>query len=179
MLEPSGRVDGRQLRARSERHRSSDVDDAEAWGGDDPMGIPSFIVTHEVPEVWSDGTGPFTLVTDGVESAIEQAQVVAGDKPVGVAGGDIAMQRLGLGLLDELWIHLGPSGGQRRVLLLLGWPGSARGGRSAWRPERSLHPGHLNSIRLEHLIDECLGVSRKLGVGDECELHGTHRRRVR
>ncbi len=23
-------------------------DDAEAWGGVDPMGIPSFIVTHEV-----------------------------------------------------------------------------------------------------------------------------------
>ena len=28
-------------------------DDAEAWGGEDPMGIPSFIVTHEVPEARS------------------------------------------------------------------------------------------------------------------------------
>ena len=52
--------------------------------------------------------GPFTFVTDGVESAIRQAKAVAGDKPVGVAGGDIAMQCLRLGLLDELWIHVVP-----------------------------------------------------------------------
>ena len=83
-------------------------DDAEAWGGDDPMGIPSFIVTHEVPQEWRDRDAPFTFVTDGVESAIRQAQAVAGDKPVGVAGGDIAMQCLRLGLLDEMWIHLVP-----------------------------------------------------------------------
>jgi dihydrofolate reductase len=83
-------------------------DDAEAWGGDDPMGIPSFVVTHEVPEQWRNRAGPFTFVTDGVESAIRQAKAVAGDRPVGVAGGDIAMQCLRLGLLDELWIHLVP-----------------------------------------------------------------------
>jgi dihydrofolate reductase len=83
-------------------------DDADAWGGDDPLGIPSFIVTHEVPAEWRDREGPFTFVTDGVESAIRQAKAVAGDKPVGVAGGNIAMQCLRLGLLDELWIHLVP-----------------------------------------------------------------------
>ncbi len=83
-------------------------DDADAWGGDDPMGIPSFIVTHEVPQEWRDRDGPFTFVTDGVESAIRQAKAVAGGKPVGVAGGNIAMQCLRLGLLDELWIHLTP-----------------------------------------------------------------------
>jgi dihydrofolate reductase len=83
-------------------------DDAEAWGGDDPMGIPSFIVTHEVPAEWRDREGPFTFVTDGVASAIRQAKAVAGDKPVGVAGGNIAMQCLRLGLLDELLIHLVP-----------------------------------------------------------------------
>ncbi|MET0861328.1 MAG: deaminase [Microbacterium sp.] len=81
-------------------------DDAEAWGGQDPMGIPSFIVTHEVPEEWRDRESPFTFVTDGVQSAIRQAKAAAiGDRPVGVAGGDIAMQCLRLGLLDELWIH--------------------------------------------------------------------------
>ena len=83
-------------------------DDAQAWGGDDPMGIPSFIVTHEVPPEWRDRPGPFTFVTEGVESAIRQAKAAAGDRPVGVAGGDIAMQCLKLGLLDELWIHLVP-----------------------------------------------------------------------
>lgn len=83
-------------------------DDAEAWGGEDPMGVPSFIVTHSVPVEWQQRPGPFTFVTDGVESAIRRAKAVAGDKPVGVAGGNIAMQCLRLGLLDELWIHLVP-----------------------------------------------------------------------
>ena len=83
-------------------------DDADAWGGDDPLGIPSFVVTHEVPPDRRDREGPFTFVTDGIESAIRQAKAVAGDKPVGVAGGDIAMQCLRLGLLDELWIHVVP-----------------------------------------------------------------------
>lgn len=83
-------------------------DDAEAWGGDDPMGIPSFVVTHEVPAAWREDPGPFTFVTDGVESAIRQAKAASDGRPVGVAGGDIAMQCLRLGLLDELWIHLVP-----------------------------------------------------------------------
>lgn len=82
------------------------LDDADARGGDDPMGIPSFIVTHQVPDEWRDRSGPFTLVADGVESAIAKARTVGGDKPIGVAGGNIAMQCLRLGLLDELWIHL-------------------------------------------------------------------------
>lgn len=83
-------------------------DDAQAWGGDDPMGIPSFVVTHEVPPEWAHDDAPFTFVTDGVASAVEQAVAVAGDKPVGVAGADIAQQCLRLGLLDELQIHLAP-----------------------------------------------------------------------
>lgn len=84
-------------------------DDADAWGGDDPMGIPSFVVTHEIPAEWRGKPAPFTFVTEGVESAIRKAKAVAVEgRPVGVAGGDIAMQCLRLGLLDELWIHLVP-----------------------------------------------------------------------
>jgi dihydrofolate reductase len=64
--------------------------------------------TEEVPEEWRGRDAPFTFVTDGVESAIRQAKAVAGDKPVGVAGGNIAMQCLQLGLPDELQIHLVP-----------------------------------------------------------------------
>jgi dihydrofolate reductase len=47
-------------------------------------------------------------VRDGVASAIEQAQAVAGDKWVGVAGPNIAQQCLDLGLLDEIRIELAP-----------------------------------------------------------------------
>lgn len=83
-------------------------DDAQAWGGEDPMGIPSFIVTHSVPEEWDRPDSPFIFVTDGLESAIRQATAAAGDKPVGVAGADIAQQCLKLGLLDEIQLHLVP-----------------------------------------------------------------------
>lgn len=83
-------------------------DDAEAWGGQDPMGIPSFVVTYAVPEEWSQADSPFVFVTDGVESAIAQAKAAANGKDVGVAGADIAQQCLNLGLLDEIHIHLVP-----------------------------------------------------------------------
>lgn len=83
-------------------------DDAEAWGGEDPMGIPSFIVTHSVPAEWAGKDSPFIFVTDGIESAIAQAKAAAGGKDVGVAGADIAQQCLKLGLLDEIRLHLAP-----------------------------------------------------------------------
>ena len=83
-------------------------DDAGAWGGQDPFGLPSFIVSHSVPPEWSGQDSPFTFVTDGVASAIAQAKAAAGDKDVGVAAADIAQQCLKLGLLDEIHVHLVP-----------------------------------------------------------------------
>ena len=55
------------------------------------------------------GETTFTFVTDGVESAVEQARAAAGDKHVLVAGGAEATQQvLSAGLLDETQIHLVP-----------------------------------------------------------------------
>ena len=55
-----------------------------------------------------DGT-VFTFVTDGIESALDQARAAAGDRDVTVAGGaDVIQQVLRAGLLDELQIHLAP-----------------------------------------------------------------------
>ena len=79
-------------------------DDAEAWGGQDPMGIPSFIVTHAVPEEWSRADSPFIFVLDGVESAIAQAKVAANGKDIGVAGANIAQQCLKLCLMKSIFI---------------------------------------------------------------------------
>lgn len=72
------------------------------------MGIPSFIVTHSIPEEWSRADSPFVFVTDGVEDAIAQAKAAANGKDVGVARADIAQQCLNLGLLDEVHLHLVP-----------------------------------------------------------------------
>ena len=51
---------------------------------------------------------PFTFVTDGVESAVEQARAVAGEKNVAVGAASIAQQCIRAGLLDEIHIDLVP-----------------------------------------------------------------------
>ncbi len=83
-------------------------DVAGAWGGKHPMDVPVFVVTHNVPQEWVKKGSPFTFVTDGVESAVEKARQVAGDKNVGVGGADVARQCLKAGLLDEIGIELVP-----------------------------------------------------------------------
>jgi dihydrofolate reductase len=84
---------------------------AEAWWGDNPpFGHPVFVLTHHEREtVEKEGGTTFTFVTDGIESALEQARAAAGDKDVAVAGGaDVAQQYLKAGLIDELHIHVSP-----------------------------------------------------------------------
>jgi hypothetical protein len=72
------------------------------------LGVPAFVVTHTVPREWVYEGSPFTFVTDGVESAVELAKAVAGDKDVGVSAASIAQQSLKAGLLDEIHIDLVP-----------------------------------------------------------------------
>jgi dihydrofolate reductase len=85
-----------------------DFDVSNAWGGSSPLGVPIFIVTHTIPQEWDKEGTPFTFVTDGVESAIEKARQVAGDKNIGISGSKIVQQCLKAGLLDELQLHLVP-----------------------------------------------------------------------
>jgi dihydrofolate reductase len=75
------------------------------WGDGGPAGdVPCFVVTHQVP---SRSYPPvFTFVTDGVASAIEQAQGVAGDKVVHLFGATVMQQALPLGLVDEIHVHV-------------------------------------------------------------------------
>lgn len=85
-----------------------DFDVSDAWGGSSPLGVPIFIVTHTVPQEWDKEGTPFTFVTEGIESAIEKAKRVAGDKNIGISGSKIVQQCLKAGLLDELQLHLVP-----------------------------------------------------------------------
>jgi dihydrofolate reductase len=84
-------------------------DIAHAWGGNPPGGGPCFIVTHSAPQEWAKKGSPFTFVTDGVESAIDQAKRAAGDKNVSVSSASIMQQCLRLGLLDEIHLDLVPT----------------------------------------------------------------------
>jgi dihydrofolate reductase len=85
-----------------------DFDVSNAWGGKAFLSLPCFIVTHHPPQEWVKEGSPFTFVTEGVESAIRQAQAAAGDKTVSVSGTQIVQQALKAGLLDEIQIHLVP-----------------------------------------------------------------------
>jgi dihydrofolate reductase len=83
-------------------------DITNGWGGSPPLGVSTFVVTHTVPGEWVYEGSPFTFVTDGVESAVEQARAVAGDKNVAVGAASIAQQCIEAGLLDEIHVDLVP-----------------------------------------------------------------------
>ena len=101
--------------------RTYDITDG--WGGDGPLpGAPLFVLTHQVPEHVPQGEPPYTFVTDGIESAVEQARAAAGGKDVSLMGSAAVQQALRAGLLDEIEIHLIPVllGGGVRLLDHLG-----------------------------------------------------------
>ena len=83
-------------------------DIANGWDGRPPLGVPTFVVTHTVPQEWVYEGSPFTFVTDGVQSAVEQAKAVAGDKDVAVGAASIVQQCIEAGLLDEIHVDLVP-----------------------------------------------------------------------
>jgi dihydrofolate reductase len=81
------------------------------WGINPPFHHPVFVLTHHrrEPLVLEGGT-TFTFVTDGIESALEQARGAAGGKDVSLAGGARAAQQyLDAGLVDEMDISLVPT----------------------------------------------------------------------
>jgi dihydrofolate reductase len=80
------------------------------WGDDPPFHRPVFVLTHHEREpVAMQGDTSFTFVTDGIESAIEQATEAAAGKDVTLGGGaDVAQQYLAAGLIDEVNINLVP-----------------------------------------------------------------------
>jgi dihydrofolate reductase len=88
------------------------------WGRKPPFHHPVFVLTHHArePLVMEGGTS-FTFVTDGIESALEQARRAAGGKDVALSGGaQAAQQYLKAGLVDEMQLHLAPillGGGER------------------------------------------------------------------
>jgi dihydrofolate reductase len=87
---------------------------ARHWGGENPWGLPFFIVTHR-PEEEPPG-GRFRFVA-GVGMAVERALEAASGKDINVmGGGDVIRQALAAGLVDELTIIVAPvvlGGGKR------------------------------------------------------------------
>lgn len=107
--------------------RSYDLAEGDGgWGDGGPAGsLPCFVLTHSAPPPETvRAPSVFTFVTDGIQSAVEQAKAAAGDDVVGVHGASAAQQCLAAGLMDEIQIHLAPVllGSGTRLFEHLGGP---------------------------------------------------------
>lgn len=80
------------------------------WGQNPPYHHPVFVLTHHARALLTlEGGTTFTFVTDGIESALEQARRAARGKDVALAGGaKAAQQYLKAGLVDEMLISQAP-----------------------------------------------------------------------
>jgi|1186.fasta_scaffold27933_2 dihydrofolate reductase len=93
------------------------------WGDDPPFHHPVFVLTHHAREPLELGDTTFHFVTDGIDSALEQAKDVAGDQDVAIGGGaSVAQQYLAAGLIDEFEVSVVPLflGGGARLFDNLG-----------------------------------------------------------
>ena len=67
-------------------------------------------MTHETRDPWErPGGTTFQFVNDGIQSALDQAREVAGDRDVRIAGGGATiLEYVNAGLVDEFTIALSP-----------------------------------------------------------------------
>ena len=68
-------------------------------------------MTHNAPDHVVKGTNDqlsITYVTDGVQSALQQAKAAAGEKDTLVIGADVGKQLLATRLVDELHVDVFP-----------------------------------------------------------------------
>ena len=79
-----------------------------AWNGRHPLGVTTVVLTHRPPDDRPQADDNFVFVTEGIEAAVAKAQEIAGDRNVGVNGGQMARQALEAGLLDEIGVELVP-----------------------------------------------------------------------
>ena len=79
------------------------------WGDDPPFHKPVFVLTHHEREPLTLTDTTFTFVTDGIQSALEQAKDVAADRDVFIGGGaEVINEYLAAGLVDEVELHVVP-----------------------------------------------------------------------
>jgi dihydrofolate reductase len=94
------------------------------WGEEPPYHHPVFVLTQHAREpLEMKGGTTFSFVTDGIESALEQARAAGAGKDVSLGGGATAAQQyLAAGLLDEALISFVPVflGGGTRLFENLG-----------------------------------------------------------
>lgn len=83
----------------------------KGWWGDEPSyHVPTFVLTHYPREpIEMKGGTTFHFVTDGIESALEQAKAAAGDKDIRIGGGpETIRQYLAARLIDQMHMVVRP-----------------------------------------------------------------------
>ena len=82
----------------------------QAWPEEAPFHTPVFVVTHEKRDPWErPGGTTFHFVTDGIETALDQARAAARGRDVRIAGGGVTiLQYVNACLVDEFTIALSP-----------------------------------------------------------------------
>jgi dihydrofolate reductase len=80
------------------------------WGDNPPFHTPVFVLTtHPREPLEMQGGTTFTFVTDGIESALQQAKGAADGKDVLIGGGaNVVQQYLAAELVDEFELHIVP-----------------------------------------------------------------------
>jgi len=80
------------------------------WGDEPPYHVPTFVLTHHAREALTMAGGTtFYFVTDGIESALQQAREAAGDRDVRIGGGvQTVRQYLQARLIDDLHLVVRP-----------------------------------------------------------------------
>ena len=80
------------------------------WGPEPPYHHPVFVLTHHPrPSIPMEGGTVFHFVTDGPESALEQAFAAADGQDVRIGGGASTIQQyLRAGLVDEMHLAIVP-----------------------------------------------------------------------
>jgi len=80
------------------------------WGEEPPYHVPVFVLTHHAraPIKMKGGT-TFYFVTDGIESALDQAKQAAKEKDIRIGGGvSTIRQYLQAGAIDEMHLVIAP-----------------------------------------------------------------------
>jgi dihydrofolate reductase len=102
-------VMGRRMFSGGEGPWENDPNADGWWGDEPPFHKPVFVLTHHAREPLAMGETTFVFVTEGLETAIDDARAASAEKDVLVAGGANAIdQALNAGLVDELQLHFAP-----------------------------------------------------------------------
>jgi dihydrofolate reductase len=114
------------------------------WGDEPPYHAPVFVLTHYPRDPVEMAGGTTFHFVDGFDAAMEQARAVAGDDPIGIAGGaSTVRQALRAQVLDELVLDIAP------VLLGRGEPLFDDVGDPRLVPVEVVHSPHATHVRYE------------------------------